>query len=402
MAEASFAGKFLQRLKRIDAEQIESFLAQVLREKAFLEAVLDSITDGVVVTEQRSRVVFINDAAKNLLALQRNDPMGRDLRELLKVHSLRRIAEEFEENPEPIRAREVIVHTPRPRLYNVTVMPIENDESLRTHAVWIVSDRTESLRQAQEKQEIENLESLATLTAGVAHEIKNPLNSLNIHAQLMRKATEGIVARHGEDATSSRLMKSTDVILEEIERLKHVVDEFIRAVRPVQPQLRKYGINRVLEALAELVGPECSRRGIELTLNLDPEDPQVMVDPDQIHQAILNVLKNAMEAMDKDLPRIQLRTKLAHDHVLVEVEDNGVGIPEEARLRIFQPYHTTKHEGTGLGLMVVYRIVKAHRGAIGLVSDEGEGTVFSIALPLDERPVRMLAGEVQPDLPEAE
>lgn len=398
MAESSFAGKFLRKIKKVDTEQVESFLAQILREKAFLEIILDSLTEGVIVAGQGTKVVFINETAKQLLGLTRTECIGTEIAALLKAKSLQEVAEEFYDTLEPVRQRTVTVRTPKVRHYAVTVIPIENDDSILTHSVWIVSDRTEEERRAKEAQQVENMESLAVLTAGVAHEVKNPLNSLNIHAQLLAKGFRELEDRFGHDAKIDRLQKSTNVILEEIERLAHVVDDFIHAVRPVRPNFQKASLNRIVMNLAELFGPDCRERGIELTLTLDPDDPPLLIDPDQIHQALLNIVKNAMEAIEGPGGHLNIRTQTKSDHVLVEVEDNGCGIAEVDRLRIFEPYHTTKFSGSGLGLVLVFRIVKAHRGAIGLNSEVGVGTVFSIALPLDERPIRMLPAQVEPPL----
>lgn len=393
--ESSFPAKFLQKFRRIDSDQIEAFLSQVLREKAFLEAVFDSITEGVIVAERGMKVVFINEAARHLLGLPAEDTVGRSLEKLLRVRVLLDLMHEFNQSTEPIRQREITLRTPATRLYSITIVPIENGDGLATHSVWIISDRTELRRAAQQQRQVDNMESLAALTAGVAHEVKNPLNSLNIHAQLISKAVAELRARHGDTPALERLEKSSAVMIEEIDRLARVVDTFIRAVRPVRPSLRKESINRVIENLAELVGPECQSRGIELTLSLDPEIPPLLIDPEQIQQALLNLLRNAIEAIDKPAGHIAIRSTLKTDHALVEVEDNGCGIPEEDRLKVFEPYHTTKFTGTGLGLMMVFRIVKAHRGALALSSEVGAGTVFSVALPLDERPLRMIEAQVE-------
>ncbi len=394
----TFADKFLRRLKKVDTEQIENFLQNVLREKAFLEVVFDSLTEGVVVTERSGNVVFINESARQLLGLLRRDCIGKSFHSLIKARAILRLADEYAELLEPIKQREVLVRTPAVRTYAITILPIENESSLTTHTVWVISDRTESKRRMEEQRQIDNIESLATLTAGVAHEVKNPLNSLNIHAQLSRKSLANLAPRLEGEPALERLEKSNSVILEEIERLTHIVDDFIKAVRPVRPQIRKFELNKILIDVAELIGPECQAREIDLTLDLDPEIQRVQLDPDQIQQCVLNIAKNALEAVEDLVGRIKLRTILRSDHVLIEVEDNGCGINEEDRLRIFEPYHTTKETGTGLGLMVVYRIVRAHRGALGLRGDVGKGTVFSIALPLDERPVRMLEAQIDPPI----
>ncbi len=399
--ESSFAGKFLRKIKKVDTDQIEAFLSQVLREKAFLEVIFDSITEGIVVTEQDMRVVFLNEAARQFLALGNREALGEALTDLFRAEEFIEVAEEFRREGQPIRQREITLRQKMLRVFALTVVPIENEEGLATHSVWIIGDRTEALRRAEEARQMHNIESLATLTAGVAHEVKNPLNSLNIHAQLAAKGLRELKEYLPSDArVVERTERSLQVILDENQRLARIVDGFTDAVRPVRPELEKENLEKVLVGVAELIAPDCRERGIELVLNLDPETPPLLLDPKQIQQALLNIVKNAMEAIDKEKGRIVLRTRLRNDHVLIEVEDNGCGISEEDRLRIFEPYHSTKFGGMGLGLMVVYRIVRAHRGAIGLQSQPGLGTVFSIALPLDERPVRMLEAQVDPPLEE--
>ena len=398
MGNESFAGKFLRKLKKIDSEQIESFLAQVLREKTFLEVIFNSMTEGVIVVEQGQKVVFLNDAAKGLLGLGREKSLGKPLGKLLRVKILLDVAEEFEQKKEPIRQREVTLRAPERRVYSLTVVPIENESGVRSHAVWIIANRTEIHRAAEERQQVGNIESMATLTAGVAHEIKNPLNSLNIHAQLTARAAQDLRTRLPDEPALERLEHSTQVIREEIERLRRVVDQFITSVRPVHPLLRKAQVNGVIAHVAELVGPDCAARGIDLILSMDSELPPLLIDPEQIQQAILNLVKNAMEAINQSEGIIRLSTALKSDHAMIQVEDNGCGIPQKDRMKIFEPYHTTKTSGTGLGLMVVFRIVRAHQGAIGLSSEVGVGSRFSVALPLDERPVRRLESEVNPPI----
>ncbi|MCC5875411.1 MAG: PAS domain-containing protein [Candidatus Sumerlaeia bacterium] len=396
--DTTFAGKFLQKIKKVDTEQLEQFLGQILKEKTFLEAIYDSLTEGVLVAEQGSRIVFVNEAARKLLGLGSNDKFDRPLREVLRDPSLRALVDEFNESTEPIRQREIRVKHPRSATYSLTVVPIENDDALATHSVWIIGDRTEIRRQQAEQARLENMEAMATLTAGVAHEVKNPLNSLNIHAQLLSREAEKLAELGVDETASERMRRSSQVMLEEIGRLTRIVDDFINAVRPVRLTLRREPINAIISSLAELTGPDCASRGIELILDLDPENPQLLLDSQQISQALLNILKNAIEAIDKEDGFIKLCTRLRSDHVLVEVHDNGCGIPEADKLKIFEPYHTTKFEGTGLGLMVVFRIIRAHNGAVGIQSREGEGTVFSLALPIDERPIRLLSSQVEPPL----
>jgi len=392
MDQSSFASKFLSRLQRIDTPQIEAFLTQLVKEKDVQRAILDSLVDGIVLADRELKVGYLNDAARGMLGLGPRKAQGEPVRRIMRAKNLQSIVDDFAGNPRAISHHEVRVKTPEPRIYVVSVIPIGVDDDEPTHSIWLLSDQTEIHRRAAEQQKTESIRSMATLTAGIAHEIKNPLNSITIHAQLMAQTAEKAAASH-DDPLMERLQRSSQVVIEEIQRLNRIVDQFIKAVRPTRPDLRTTEINALVESLAELVGPECQERQISLELDLDPAIPSFRVDPEQIYQALLNVVRNAIEAIDKPEGHVVIRTHLRSDHALVEVEDNGCGIPEENRLSIFEPYNTTKFSGTGLGLMVVFRIVSAHGGAIGLDSEVGRGTVFRIALPLEEKPIRLLSGE---------
>jgi len=400
MDTSTFASKFLSRIGRIDRDQIEQFLQQLLKEKNLSRLIFDSLPDGLVLTDGSHRVVFINEGARALLGLGSADVAGERLRRLVRAKNLQAVCEEYEELGEAIEHRELRVRTPAVRVYGISALPLRDAHGRAAQNLWLISDRTDDLRRAAERHQAESVRSLATLTAGIAHEIKNPLNSLNIHAQLIQQSVRDLSVRtDGPDCT--RLEKSAEVMLEEIARLTRIVDQFIKAARPARMDRRPMNLNEVVVAVAELLGPECAGRRIELTVNLDPLVPSILADPEQLRQALLNLAKNAMEAIDKPEGHIILRTALKSDHLALEVEDNGCGIAEEDRLRIFEPYHTTKFNGTGLGLMVVFRIISAHGGVIGLDSEVGRGTLFRVALPLDERPVRMIgettsvAGEVR-------
>lgn len=389
--QSSFASKFISRLGKIDAPQIESFLTQLVKEKDLQRAVFDALEEAVVVVGPDSRVVFANEACRALLGFDPRKAVGEPVARCMKARSLRALAEELADRSLPVNRREFRVRTPSPRTYSVSVVPVGGERPAALQ-VWIVGDRTAEHERATEKQRMESIQSLATLTAGIAHEIKNPLNSLNIHAQLIARAARDISQRRDDVPEADRLVHGAGVLIEEIARLARIVDQFIKAARPPKLSLRMADINELVRDVARLIEPECQNRGIALELDLDPSLPRIEVDADQIRQAVVNLAKNALEAIDKPEGHVVLRTMLRGEVAAIEVEDNGCGIAEADRLRIFEPYHTTKFEGSGLGLMVVFRIVQAHNGAIAVDSDVGRGSAFRIALPLAERPMRLLEG----------
>lgn len=396
MDSHSFAGKVLSRLERLDAKQIETFITGQLRERRLLEEVLDQLREGIVLSDASMRVVLLNAPARRLLDIEdaRRGP-GESLRRLFSpegLNPLLKVLERFEEDRRPIQGERVHVFLRRKKLYEINVSVIEDDTGRGPHVLWLFHDAGSSERVREERERERYLEVLTTLTAGLAHEIRNPLNSLSIHATLVRDQLKQ--PGKGGGAETERLRRSADILLEEIARLKRIVDQFLLAARPMKPDRRPTRLDDILEHAVELLAPECESRHIILTAHTDPDLPPIPLDREQLVQVILNLAKNAIEAIAPDTTegRVELRAHLENDHILIEVADNGIGIVERDREKIFEPYYSTKESGSGLGLMVVWRIVKAHGGAIAVDSRPGEGTTFSIALPLDARPVRLLPG----------
>jgi len=180
----------------------------------------------------------------------------------------------------------------------------------------------------------------------------------------------------------------------EINRLDYIVTQFLHAIRPSQPQLKPASLNEVVEKTLELLHPEIENRGIQVHQRLARQLPLTPIDTTQMQQVLVNLIKNAMQAMTRD-GTLTLQTGEGPKGVWVSVGDSGGGIPQEQINRIFEPFYTTKKKGSGLGLMIVQRIVRSHGGTIELESQTGRGTVFRIWLPLHERRPRLLEAPPQ-------
>jgi signal transduction histidine kinase len=263
------------------------------------------------------------------------------------------------------------------------------------------------------------------LAASVAHEIGNPLNALHIHLQLMERELRklrpgngdsrgkggdsqsssfssvsvtgpGIRARSRSQAASSetddsvhKLEQYLNVAKGEINRLDNIVTQFLHAIRPSAPQLKPASLNLVVEKTLELLRPDLDNRGVQVKTKFARHLPMTPIDATQIQQVLVNLVQNAKQAMTRG-GTLNIQTGEAADAVWVSVADTGGGIPEEQLNRIFEPFYTTKKKGTGLGLMIVQRIVRAHSGHIEVESQVGRGTSFRIWLPLHERKPRLL------------
>jgi signal transduction histidine kinase len=251
------------------------------------------------------------------------------------------------------------------------------------HAM-ILRDITQSRRSARETIESERLNALTLLAAGVAHEIGNPLNSLHIHLQLMERKV-----RELDHNSKAELQDSIDVARSEIARLDSIVTQFLRAIRPSRPQLHPESINVIVEEAVRFFAPEIRDRDVVVEQELRSDLPLLQVDRDQMKQAFYNVIKNSLEAM-KRRGILRIQTDMDDKHVLISFIDSGGGMSSEDLSRVFEPYFTTKPSGTGLGLLIVRRIVREHGGELSIESSQGKGLILTIRLPYIDKRVRML------------
>lgn len=249
------------------------------------------------------------------------------------------------------------------------------------------------------------------LAASVAHEIGNPLNALHIHLQLMERELKKLRTLGGEmnrrsssgrrvrpqvlpggtevEELTGKLDKYLAVAKGEITRLDYIVTQFLQAIRPTQPQIRSNRLNDTVIETLDLLRPELENRGLEVRELMAGTLPEAAFDAGQVKQALVNLVKNSMQAMTRG-GVLTLETGRTGDWVWVSVGDTGVGIPQERLNRIFEPFFTTKEKGSGLGLMIVHRIMREHGGRIDVESLVGKGTTFRLWLPLHERRPRLL------------
>lgn len=214
------------------------------------------------------------------------------------------------------------------------------------------------------------------LIRGLAHEIRNPLNSLNAHLQLLQ-----------EDIASDERLKDgreylvrIEKIRDEVQRLNRILNDFLRYMRLPDPKLAPTDMRSLVEEVLDFIEPESRRLGIEVRREVEPV-PQVMADSAQIKQALLNLILNAHDAMPKG-GRMTLSVKPEGRFVRVDVSDTGAGIPPQMIEKVFEPFYSTKSEGTGLGLSMVKQIMDNHSGKIKVKSEEGKGTTVSLFFPV--------------------
>ena len=383
--KATFLDKLIDRLDRVDPQSLQSFVLKLSREKGFLETLFNTIQEGIIVADADGRIRYINAAACDLLGIPSDSAEGELLSRYLRDLNWQKIWSADKEEWSKVLTQELEVFYPRQRFLNFYIVPLLDEaHSVVTGLAVILRDVTETRRRTETTIESEKISALTLLAAGVAHEIGNPLNSLNIHLQLMERELKNLPAKKAQ-----RLRDDIRVARDEIQRLDRIINQFLHAVRPTKPDLQRASLNDVVTETLVLLEHELASRDIFVEQELADELPKTLVDQAQLKLDYYNVIKNALQAMRAG-GILCLRTEVTDTQVIVSFIDTGQGITPEQIGRIFEPYYTTKKEGSGLGLMIVQRIVREHGGTIEVESNVGRGTTFRIKLPIYEKRTRLL------------
>jgi len=373
----------LKKLDKLDLEQRRELLVSAVGEISLLENVLDSIHAGILVCDEKNNLVMVNKYVRRMIPVSFSEGT-----QVLSAIRDERIVEFFREillNRERVVDREIDIEMQGgSRLLSVNAVPLVQNKRITGSLIYI-EDITEKRRGEARLRRAENLASLTTLAAGVAHEIKNPLGSISIHLQLLQKS----LAKENRDFEKTT-GKYFDVLKEEVARLNRIVVDFLFAVRPMPLELRMGDINALVSQVMEFVRYEMEQSKILCLLELDENLPKIMMDERFMKQALLNLVTNARAAMPSG-GVFTIATNHVDNEIRISICDTGVGIEKENLAKIFEPYFTTKETGTGLGLTQVYKIIREHQGEIAVDSAPGGGTEFKVILPVPQRETRMIA-----------
>lgn len=390
MIPGGFLDKLVSRLDRLDPGSLQAHFVRLANEHGFLEAIFQSIQEGVLAIDSQGRLLYANRATEQMLGFEYAKMRGRSVMPLLHDLDWDRLLQATDVDEwSSMLTREIEVAYPEHRYISLYAVPLPgqsgSDETMVGPTVLVIlRDITRDRAEEATTLESERTNAIKLLAAGVAHEIGNPLNALNIHLQLLARAIDVLPRRQRDD-----LGELVDVARTEVSRLDAIITQFLQAVRPQKPHFASCDIKELLQETLRLIKTEVENRRIGVAVEYPSEIPSVKIDRQQIKQVFFNLIKNALEAMpDGGSLKISLRATDAW--LEAAFLDSGVGIDPEWMGRLFQPYQTTKTNGHGLGLMIVQRIIQEHGGQIEVASRPGEGSCFRILLPRASRRIRML------------
>ncbi len=369
-ADKETLGKLIRKNKRL------------ARDLTRIETVFNAIRSAIIVADANGEIQFANSFAEDILGLGETRPSVFKL-----LPGMEESVEEVARGDKTV-LREFEISYPETRVLNAQVIPFNFGGEFDTYAL-ILNDITQDRRSTEERIESEKIASVLHLASGVAHELGNPLNSINIHLQLIKRRLAKLSDKIAPDALGN-ISESVEICASEVARLDGIIENFLKALRPMRPNMAECDPIKPLAETLKILNEEFVNRGVSVDINSENALPAVCADENLLKQLYFNILKNAMESMEQG-GSVRIDASSDDDFVKISFADSGCGMSGDELSKIFQPYFTTKPDGHGLGMMIINSIVRAHGGHIDISSKVGVGTVVSVSIPRNERRVKMLS-----------
>ena len=403
----SYVKRVKQKAEKLSKEQVLSLFEYVVDENESLYSVLDSLSTGLLIINDDFKLVRYNQIVESWLPFSNRleDIIGSEkaIWEFIEDEDIASFLRKCLEKNITNSSEDFSTVTPggSVRFLTVTIAPLINEGEMNGMMI-LVRDITEKKNQDILFHRMENLANLTNLAAGMAHEIKNPLGAISIHIQLIQKAL--VKARDNNDKLPAKkfVEDHIDVVNEEIEHLNKLVMDFLLAVRPVKAQLELKEPDKLIDGLISFFKPEFNDEGIEVIFKPSESGKRIMLDEKLFRDVIMNISQNSLAALkskynsktdSKDGAKFCISNTVRDNKFIITIADNGCGMSEETLSKLFEPYYTTKANGTGLGMTMVYKIIKEFSGDIIVDSKEGEGTAFTITFPIPQKDVKLLTSE---------
>jgi signal transduction histidine kinase len=350
-----------------------------LRNADFFHDVFNNIREGIIIFDRALRIEFANFAGREMLGLS-EDFKSQKISLYLKGMDWKAFLLRSQKVAENVSRREIEISYPRRKILLFYIVPHDADKGT---FVAIFHDVTELSDKRTEKIEEEKNNMVSLLAAGVAHEIGNPLNSIGIHLQLLeRKLSEKKKTNKGE-------LELLSISKKEVSRLELIIKGFLQALRIDKPVFSKLDIKRILVESLNFMKPEVENKLINVNCDFANSVPPAKGDENQIKQVFYNIIKNAIQSMPEG-GTLDITCDASDESALISFRDSGRGIAPELIDKIFNPYFSTKAGGSGLGLMIVERIIREHSGNISIDSSPEKGTRFTVEIPFFDKKVKLL------------
>ncbi|MFA6856404.1 MAG: ATP-binding protein [Treponema sp.] len=402
-----------EKISKLSDEQVKEFLDAVAGKNDMLDSIFESLSTGLIIVDEKWKLIFTNKAAERYLPFSIRPEESKSenvpLWHLIDDSSIEKFLEDCFKNNRSNVSDEFTTATANGsvRFIIISVLPLVKQQQM-TGSIVTVNDITEKRNQEILLHRMENLAGLTNLAAGMAHEIKNPLGAISIHVQLIQKALKKSRENNGILPDEKFLEKHLDVVNEEIDNLNRKVMDFLMAVRPVNAKLELLDIDRIIHDAAVFITPEFHNYHIMVHVRTCKNSVRLLIDEKLCKEVLINIAQNAIAAIQERYPdcgkdsanakcqgMFEITTFLKEDKYIITISDNGIGMSEETSSHIFEPYFTTKANGTGLGMTMVYKIIKEFKGDIQVKSIQGEGTLFTITLPVPQTDRKLLTENIK-------
>ncbi len=379
------------RVKQLDLElegkntELKKNLIEKEEVKNYLNDILESLTNGVIVVDRSGRITTFNQTSGTLTGLKPKNCLGKTLKEVFPIDLFENLVSRLEKNRGETISRDQDITTPDKKIIHVRVSasPVWDNHGGQIGTVLILQDRTDLRRLEELANRNQRLREMGEMAAGIAHEIRNPLASIELFASLLKKDLE-------DDPEKGKLVQHVRAGVQNMDRIISTLLLFAKSSKPSRQQCDiNLLLSQLLDGLDDVKVPE----NIKVVRDFDKEEMMANGDRELLRQVFPNLIRNAIQAMpDGGELRLQTRKALipvaendrgagARKFIAITIADTGGGISADDLAKIFNPFFTTKDKGTGLGLAISHNIIKAHQGTIEAVSEEGKSTSFKVKIP---------------------
>lgn len=395
-----FSKRVKEKLSKLSSNQIENLVGELSDKNEMYKSIIQSLNTGLITVDRQWNILTINTAAECLFPFSENpensyyekNPLwtyvgNEEIRNFLKSC--------YEENKINVTEQYSITTSGGSvRFIEISVSPfMMNNEN--AGSIVRCYDITQEKNKEILLHRMEALAGLTNIAASVAHEIKNPLGAISIHIQLMQKAIKKKREGDGVLPPQKFMEDYLTVINDEIDRLNKIVVDFLVAVRPVSANMELTNPDKLIQDYMSFFKPEFEAKQIFVDCKLSEENNRILLDPKLFKEVFINIVQNSIHALAENEEKkvFAIRTLYKNDKYILAISDNGCGMNKETVSRVFEPYYTTKANGTGLGMSMVYKIIKEFNGEITVESEEGKGTLFTIQLPIPQNGQKLIGGE---------